>query len=272
MPTNRPCSTTPGTAWIGRAERERVGDRREAAVEDAVALVGRERRAVGAEPEHRLRAEAPRPARQTGTAKPITSTGTGARSEPCDALRVVGDDARAGGRGGHDLLAQERAAEALDGREVRRDLVGAVEADGERRLLVEAAADADAARERGRGLGRRHADDVVEDALGEEAADRLGHVAGRGAGVEADSVPERTSSARPRRRPRATLPRQPRRSTFGPVARRTGGRRAASAPAPVRAEAQRELLLGPVRQLRRARLEEQAGGGRYRGSASSPRT
>src|SRR5262249_50980243 len=52
-------------------------------------------------------------------------------------LAVVGDDDHAGGSGGHDLLAQQGAATALDEGEVRRDLVGAVDGQVERGRLVE---------------------------------------------------------------------------------------------------------------------------------------
>ena len=108
----------------------RIGDRAEAAIEDAVAAVGDEglaRRASAAA--WRLAPSASSRALVTSRPKVTTSTGTGAlRSQPIDQLGAVDDDGKPPAGGGDDLLAQQRAAQPLD--QVQRaalDLVGAVD-------------------------------------------------------------------------------------------------------------------------------------------------
>ena len=58
-------------------------------------------------------------------------------AERADQLALVGDHHHAVGRGGDDLLAQQRAAAALDQPKLIVDLVGAIDGEIEMRRLVE---------------------------------------------------------------------------------------------------------------------------------------
>ena len=133
----RPFSTTPGTHLRPLSSSARSTPARDLAVEDQVALVGAVRvlavhpqpgvgRELGKPPARVAPAEADHLDRQP---RPL--------AEALHALGRLGHDHEAARGGDHDLLAQERAAAALDEPEPRVDLVGAVERQVERRLAVQ---------------------------------------------------------------------------------------------------------------------------------------
>ena len=129
-----------GHGLDGGGERGEVGPGRERAVEEVVALVGDERRAVGARcAGRRRRAGRSRRARVPSQPKRTTSTGRRQRSPRCvDELARLGHDHAARRRLDHELLAQQRAAAALEHGQLARHLVGAVEREVELGRLLRA--------------------------------------------------------------------------------------------------------------------------------------
>ena len=135
---NSPCSTRPGT-WDKRAgKRRHVLDEAECRVEDEVALVRVERRAVGTVSPASAMPPSSRRARVTHAA------GEGQhldwerkRAEARHRLARVDDDADASRGGGDHLLAEQRTAAALDRAQGRIDLVGAIDREVDARDGVE---------------------------------------------------------------------------------------------------------------------------------------
>ena len=75
--------------------------------------------------------------RVAASPKRTTSTGKRKPAEHVDLLGGIGDDDHALGRDGDDLLAQQRAAAALDQAQLAVELVGAVDGEIEERRVVE---------------------------------------------------------------------------------------------------------------------------------------
>ena len=116
--------------------------------------------------------------RVASTPNGTTSIGSGKGAERLHQLGFVGDHQHPfRRRSGDDLLAQQRAAAALDQAELRVDLVGAVDIEVELGLVVEChQRDAELARELGGPLRGGHADDLeaAADLLGKQADEMLG--------------------------------------------------------------------------------------------------
>ena len=170
-------------------ERLRVGDRAERAVEDQVALVGAERAGgITIAPHDDGRTQLlDREARRREPEVDDLDGEREARAEALGALRRVDDDHLACARLRDELLAEQRAATALDEVELRVDLVGAVDRDVDLpRHVVGEQRDPDAP---GlvRGLDRgRHADDVGQLTAREQRTDATGGVDRGRAGAEPD--------------------------------------------------------------------------------------
>ena len=132
-----------GHALEGLVERLGIVDARERAVEKYVAAVGHEGAAVLGQPQLDLARAADvgghRADQRARGGEPEAHRFDGKRklAEHPDALGCVGDDDHALGGHGHDLLAQQRTAAALDEAQVGVDLVGAIDRQIEERLVVE---------------------------------------------------------------------------------------------------------------------------------------
>ncbi len=133
---NRPCSTTPGSALSAAARAGRPSPPRSASPQssDEVAFVGDELPAVGAEPQGRRRHELQElPLRLTPAEPHDLDRQRATFAEVPHELVVLDHDEQPGGGAGQQLLAQERAAAALEQVEPGVDLVGAVHDQVEQR-------------------------------------------------------------------------------------------------------------------------------------------
>jgi phosphoglycolate phosphatase len=109
----------------------------------------------------------------------------GRMAEQRHPFAVIGNHHHAGGRGGDDFLAQQRAPSSFDEGEIGRDLVGAVDGEIEFRRLVEGGErNAEALGMRVRDLRGRDADDVEPGA--HARAEKLDEVSRRRAGAQAE--------------------------------------------------------------------------------------
>ena len=158
-------------------ERQRIGDGEAMHVEDGMAVVGRHARTHA-----RIAAERGKAARDLRDAHADDFHRQREPPELRHALGLVGDADEPAREVGHDLLARERRAAALDHAALRIDLVGAVDVDVQALDLV----------------GLQHREAVAAQALGglAPARDRRGHalrhrsqrldeVVHRGAGADA---------------------------------------------------------------------------------------
>ena len=179
-----------GHARQCRGEPLRIGDSAEGAIQDVMAAIGEERRAVRSRrsviaPSRPSAAQA-RSRRMRVEPAPNGTISTGSGKAPSRATRLEASamTIMRPRRGGDDLFAQQRAAAALDEAQLRVDLVGAVDGQVElRRLLQRRQRNAEACRLGARRFGGRHADDLKtgRDVL----AERGDEAARRGAGAEA---------------------------------------------------------------------------------------
>ena len=177
MPRNRPCSTTPGIAWSAPDSALGSGMR----PKDASMMKCPPSVTKGA-PSRILQRRAPRKGRGGGGAADGEPGRLEAETVDLDRQREARRASstsfersamtiiRGGGRR-HDLFAQQRAAAALDQRQIGIDLVGAVDGQIELRRLVERRQrHAEFQAKRRGALGGRHADDLQPalDALGQQ--------------------------------------------------------------------------------------------------------
>ena len=142
-PIKRPCSTTPGMAESPAGKPRRVGNPAECSIDYPVAAVRDENVAVLVLAQSLDGPGAPAVARPHRSPAAWTQAQTAPPrwqrkpAEHRDPFAVVGNhDHRCGCRR-DDLLAQQRAAAALDQGEVRTDLVGAVDREIERGRLIQ---------------------------------------------------------------------------------------------------------------------------------------
>ena len=162
----------------------------------AVALVGDERPPPAPSRSVQLPADPLSSRSQTGSANATTSTGSGRPlAQPSTSLRLVADDHDQPAGAGDHLLAQLRAAQALDQVEAGVDLVGAV--DRRRRAAgarPRSASGIPRRRQRSAVASRRgHAGDVAQAAVGQPLGQRRRASTPRSTPVpRPSSIPSRT--------------------------------------------------------------------------------
>ena len=206
------------------AERAGIGTRRDRAIEDQVALVGQVGLAGVVGAQLRVGQERGQPPARVAPAEAHHLHGEArVLAQALDELRRLGDHHEPARGRDHDLLAQERAAAALDQPEPRVHLVGAVQGEVERRLPVQLHdLDARRGRELARALGGHRGADAVR-ALRAARPRPTTRVPSRGRA----SSPARPAPL-PLRRPRAGLAARLRRSRA--QHRRAAGARSAGRP------------------------------------------
>ena len=224
----KPCSTTPGSATSAAARPLRIGDRAESAVENVVPAVGDEnwpsRSRSRISPDRpSARPRRPAAARVEPSPNGSTSTGSGNRPSRRDPLRGVGDhDHPLRGRR-DDLLAQQRAAAALDETQLAIDLVGAVDGQIEFGLSSSVVSGCPGLGLPARRLRGRHADDI-EPCL-DPRAERVDEQGARSSPYRARASCRGARSRAPFRRPRPCNSRAGRHDPLRSLAGRAKGRR-----------------------------------------------
>jgi len=132
-----------GHALQGKGKHFRLLNFAEGAIEDEVALIGDERRAILVKTLDNLalaaglRGHGLDHAARRGEAEGHHLDGERKPPERLHQFAIVGDDHHLIGRGRHDLLAQQRTASALDQPQLIVDLIGAIDGEMQVRRVVE---------------------------------------------------------------------------------------------------------------------------------------
>ena len=143
IPTNNPCSTTPGISARRAASDAGSGMRSSAASTIRCPLSvtkgwpSRVRRSKAGPGQPASTAAFSILRRMAANPNATTSIGSGKRPEHVDQFGIISNYHHAGGRRRHNLLAQQRAPAALDQAQARADLVGAVDREVEFRRFIQ---------------------------------------------------------------------------------------------------------------------------------------